>query len=71
MPVMDTEQNKDTAKTHFPLVSESLLNICKTEVSNIQHIHTKLEAELDAKANEFGEDGFPLMLALSSTQLTS
>lgn len=68
---MDTEQNKDTAKSCFPLASELLLNICTTKVLNIQHFHKKLETELDGKANEFGKGGFPLMLVHSfSTQLT-
>lgn len=58
-------------KVEKKLASESLLKTMKTTIFNIQHLYKKLEAELDARENKFGQGGFALMLAhLFSTQLT-
>lgn len=57
-------------KVKKKLASELLLKTMKT-IFNIQHLYKKLEAELDARENKFGQGGFALMLAhLFSTQLT-
>lgn len=58
-------------KVEKKLASESLLQTMKTTIFNIQYLYKKLEAELDARENKFGQGGFALMLAhLFSTQLT-
>lgn len=58
-------------KVEKKLASESLLKTMKTTIFNIQHLYKKLEAELDARENKYGQGGFALMLAhLFSTQLT-